>query len=269
VKQRYKYLRILRVRKWKKNQFIFNSPIVFYSWDNVTEALIKNGIVKKQNNSYYIIDMPKLIDLITKGKKWSDIGLTDLYGSISVISTDPTKSNSGNMFAGLLGNMLNKGEVLDEGSVDKVLPKLKQIFSRLGYMQNSSADLFDQYLKTGAGAKPIIVGYENQIIEFAAQNPEAWKTVKAKVRILYPAPTAWSAHPLIALNSKSTELIIALTDTEIQQLAWEKHGFRTGITGVQNNMQQVKVDGIPENIDKVIPLPSPAIMEKIISSLTQ
>lgn len=250
-----------------KSESMFNSPLVFYSWDNVTDALIKQGVVQKVNNSYYIADMPKMLKLIQENKKWSDIGLTDLYGKVSIGCTDPTKSNSGNMFAGLIANMLNNGDVVDDSTINAVMPDLKNIINKLGYMPSSSGDIFSQYLKTGAGANPIIVGYENQIIEFADQNPDVWNQVKDKVRIIYPTPTVWANHPLLALNDKGSQLITALEDKDIQNIAWQKHGFRTGITGVQNDPKTLKITGIASSIDKVMPMPKPSVMQKIIDNL--
>lgn len=248
-----------------KSANIFNSPIVLYTWDIVADALIKNGLVT-QKGSTYVGDLPKLVDAVMSDRKWADIGLSDLYGNIAIIPTDPTKSNSGNMFSGLMANALN-GEVVDETTVANVLPQLKQFFKKLGYLEPSSGDLFEQYLRTGVGAKPIIVGYENQIIEFADAYPDAWKTVKNKIRIIYPAPTVWSAHPLIVLTPKAKELISALEDKEIQKIAWEKHGFRTGLLGVQNDQKVLTVTGIPESIAKVMPMPKADVMELIIEAL--
>lgn len=250
-----------------KSETMFNSPLVFYSWDNVTEALIKQDIVHKINNSYYSADMSKMLKLMQENKKWSDIGLTDFYGKIGVGCTDPTKSNSGNMFAGLLANMINNGDVVDDNTVDKVMPDLKNIINKLGYMPSSSGDIFSQYLKTGAGANPIIVGYENQIIEFSEQNPEIWNQVKDRIRIIYPTPTVWADHPLLALNDKGSQLITALEDKEIQDIAWKKHGFRTGIAGAHNDPKTLKITGIPTTIDKVMPMPKPNVMQKIIDNL--
>lgn len=250
-----------------KSEVAFNSPIVLYSWDIVTDALEKQGIVERINGSYYIVDMPKLVDLAVSGKKWADIGLNELYGEITVISTDPTKSNSGNMFAGLLANILNNGNVTDENTVQEVLPKLKDFFAKLGYMEHSSGDLFEQYLRTGVGAKPLVAGYENQIIEFAVAHPKEWESVKGKIRILYPVPTVWSSHPYIALSANGVEGIKALSDEEVQKIAWEKHGFRTGMMGVSNDPAILDIVGIPENIDKVVPMPKPSVMDTIIKSL--
>ncbi|HNK57193.1 MAG TPA: hypothetical protein PLL86_13330, partial [Leptospiraceae bacterium] len=179
-------------QKIVKSEIILNSPIVFYSWDLVTDALIKDEIVSKKGNSYYITDFKKLIQNISNGKKWSEIGLKELYGKILILSTDPTKSNSGTMFAGLLANLIN-GDTLDETSFAEVSSSVKDYFARLGYMETSSSDLFEQYLKTGMGAKPIIAGYENQIVEFSIEHSDFWPKVKEKIRILYPVPTVWSS----------------------------------------------------------------------------
>lgn len=258
-------LEIFKATKGSKpNDNIFNSPMVIYSWNNVTEALAKTGIVQQHDGVYYI-DFPKLVDLVLQKKKWSDIGL-DIYGNIAIISTDPTKSNSGNMFAGLLANTLN-GDVVTAATVTAVLPKIEQVFGRLGYMESSSGDLFEQYLRTGAGAKPIIIGYENQMIEFAHENPDIWQNLKENIRILYPVPTVWSAHPLIALTPKAKDLITALKDKEVQKIAWEKHGFRTTLLGTQNDFKILKTINIPATIDKVMPLPNADIMEQIILAL--
>jgi hypothetical protein len=222
--------------------------------------------VQKQKDIYFIVDFPKLVRYCIEGKTWSAIGISDLYGKMAVISTDPTKSNSGNMFAGLLANMIT-GDLATESNISSALPELKRFFDRLGYMEHSSSDLFEQYLRTGIGAKPIIAGYENQIIEFSRAYGDLWPKVKNKIRILYPVPTVWSSHPIIILNQRAEKLIKALQDEKIQRIAWEEHGFRTGMIGVQNDPALLKVVGIPETINKVIPMPSPPVMDVIIKAI--
>src|ERR1700733_11729858 len=61
--------------KLVKSDLIFNSPIVIYSWDTVVSVLVNKGLVKKENDTYYITNMAGLINYIRQGKKWSDIGL--------------------------------------------------------------------------------------------------------------------------------------------------------------------------------------------------
>lgn len=251
-----------------KDEVIFSSPIVLYSWDIVVDALMQIGIVEKLDDTYYIVDFPRLLNLIIEGKQWSDIGLESLYGKIGIVSTDPTKSNSGNMFSGLLANILyTGGDVVDSQTIETVLPTIQTVFTRLGFMHHSSSDLFEAYLTKGVGDKPIIVGYESQIVEFSLQHQQLWPKVKEKVRILYPRPTVWSSHPLIILQENAQPLIAALQNEDIQRLAWEQHGFRTGLIGVQNDPKVLDVAGIPEEITHVIPMPSPVVMDTIITTL--
>ena len=65
--------------------------------------------------------MAGLVAEIEAGTAWADLGLPELYGTVAVSTTDPVRSNSGNMFAGLLANVLCGG-VADADSVETVLP---------------------------------------------------------------------------------------------------------------------------------------------------
>ncbi len=246
---------------------IFNSPIVLYSWDIVTEALVKNSIVEHRNGASYITDFPKLLALIMGHKSWKDIGLSQLYGKMIIRTTDPTKSNSGNMFAALVANTLNKGEVVTAETVDNVLPEVKKLYARLGHMEHSSAVLFNMFLQQGVGAYPLIVGYENQLVEYSLEHKEALELLRKKVRILYPVPTIWATHPFIALTEKGKKMALVLKSPQAQELAWEQHGFRSGLIGVENDPSVLDVVGLPRSIDAVMPAPSARVMSKITNNL--
>lgn len=171
------------------------------------------------------------------------------------------------MFAGLLANVLNGGEVVNGSTIEPALPQVRAFFARLGFMEQSSGDLFQQYLTTGMGAKPIIVGYESQLVEFSLENAAYEGQLKDQVRILYPTPTVWSSHPLIARTAAGVRLLDALKDPQIQKLAWERHGFRSGLIGVQNDPKVLKVVGIPADIASVIDMPGADVMDRIIQAL--
>ena len=136
----------------EKSQIVFNTPIVLYTHAAVAEALTAEGVFS-QSGGVLTADMEQLVELMESGAQWSDVGLPELYGSVTVGTTDPAKSNSGNMFAGLLANVLCGGSVGEE-DLPELLPRLQALFQKLGYMESSSSDLFDQFLKTGMGAKP-------------------------------------------------------------------------------------------------------------------
>ncbi len=249
-----------------QSEEVFHSPLVFYSWDVITDALLTNGIVQKMGESYYVTDLPKLITLIDQKKKWADVGLSQFYSSILIHTTDPARSNSGNTWAALLASTYNGGEVLTADKLDSILPKVKSLFDRAGFMEASSGTLFDKYLKQGAGAYPIIVAYENQLLEFAAEHPELIEPVRKRLRILYPRPTVWASHPLIALNANGKRLIAALKDPALQHLAWERHGFRSGLMGAVQ-VANLPVAGVPPSIDAVIQMPNLVVWSKLTDAL--
>lgn len=256
----------MRTGQKPKSEIIFNSPIVIYSWGEVTDALIKQGLVKKEGAAYFITNFKGLIDLVIQQKRWKEIGLPELYGKVSIVSTDPTRSNSGNIFSGLLANILH-GDVVDQAALPGVQPQVVAYFRRLGYLQHSSGDLFEQYLSQGMGAHPLVVGYENQIVEYSLEHQDRWPEVRDRVRILYPVPTVWSSHPLIIVKPRARVLIEALRDEEIQRIAWEEHGFRSGMLGVENDPEVLKIVGIPARIKQVIPMPTARVMDSMIKAL--
>lgn len=228
-----------------------NTPIVIYSWDVVVDALINENIVTQRDDVYYITDMDKLLNYILEGKSWKDIGLDNLYGSININSTDPITSSPGATYYGLLLSIMCGGEI-SEQKVEENLPKLKEFYNKSGYMNNTPADLFDMYLKTGVGAKPMIVDYEKSIIDFANSNPDGYQQVKDKIRILYPVPTIWNSHCIATLTEEGNEYFKAFENKEIQQLAWSKYGFRTGVTGGNYDVSAVGVKGVPQTIDTTV-----------------
>lgn len=252
-----------------KSDLIFNSPIVFYSWDVVTDALVQKGIVKPEGAIYYIDNMPQLAQDLVSDKPWSEMGLPQLFGNFSIISSDPTKSNSGNMFAGLFANMLLGGKVADTSTIEEVLPQVKGYYTSLGYLEPGSGDVFKRFLRAGVGDKPIIVGYESQLIEFSIQNEANRDEILKRIRIIYPRPTVWSSHPLIILTPNGDALSKALQDPEIQKIAWEQHGFRSGLIGIQNDPKVLNIIGVPASITSVMPLPRPQVMERLIQYLSQ
>ena len=125
-------------------------------------------------------------------------------------------------------------------------------------MNNTPADLFSMYLKTGQGSKPIIVDYEKSVIDFANKEPEEWAKIKDKVRILYPKPTIWNSHCIAALSDNGKKLINGLKDKDVSQRAWSRYGFRVGINAggfnvnkIGDGSEKTRVNGIPSELTSV------------------
>ena len=242
-----------------------NTPIVIYSWGEVVDALVKEQIVTENNGVYYITDMPKLLQYILEGKKWSDIGLNKLYGNINIASTDPVTSSPGATYYGLLLSIMCESQVNDQ-TVAENLPKLKEFYEKSGYMNNTPADLFERYLKTGMGGEPMIVDYEKSIIEFANENPEGFEQVKNDIRILYPTPTIWNSHCIATFDEAGNQFYSAFDDKELAQIAWSKYGFRTGITGGNYDVSSLGI-GVPSRIDSTVSSLKMDIYNKLIEYL--
>jgi hypothetical protein len=251
-----------------KAEVTFSSPIVMYAWGPVAQGLAGAGIVEQVDGTSYV-DMAKLVAAINSGKTWGDVGVPQVGGKVLVYTTDPTASNSGNLFAGMLANTLNGGAVADEATIGAVLPGVEAYFGRLGYMSESSGFPFEQFLSQGIGAYPMIVGYENQLIEYSPEHPEFRDVLLKQVTILYPRPTAWATHTMMALDANGVRLLEALKDPDIQRLAWERHGFRTGLIGVQNDPSVFQVVGLPKtSVQTAMPIPRASVMDRIVKALS-
>lgn len=248
-----------------KAENVLNSPLVVYSWDAPTAALQKQGIVEQRAGRYYIVKMKVLLDYIDSNKTWTDLGGTTLSGPIRLKSTNPTESNSGNILYLLMLNMLASNNDFDVATLDTAkpaLPKLAAIYKAQGLQSRSSGFGFEAYLTQGVGAFPLYAGYESQILEASVQNPVGIKGA-TDLRILYPEPTAWSSHPILALSGDAQKLITAMKDPDIQQLAWRKHGFRSAVFGTANKVSDFPLIAIPDQITRVVDLPGADVILKM------
>ena len=229
-----------------------NTPIVFYSWDKIVDALIANKLAEEKDGIYYVTDMEKLVNYILNDKKWSELGVSDdIYGNVSISSIDPVKSSPGATYYGLLLGILSKG-IITEDNVKNNMPKLKELYIKSGNMRFTPADLFEEYLRAGMGTQKIIVDYEKSIIDFSNSNKRGFDQVKDRIRILYPKPTSWNNHCYMYFTENGGILYKAFEENErIQQIAWEKYGFRTGVTGGKYDVSKIGIP-VPQEITSTI-----------------
>ena len=134
-------------------------------------------------------------------------------------------------------------------------------------MNNTPADLFERYLKTGMGGEPMIVDYEKSIVEFATSNPDGFAQVKDNIRILYPTPTIWNSHCIATFTEQGNKYNQIFEDPEIGQIAWEKYGFRTGVTGGNYDVSKLGINGIPQSITSTVSSLKMSMYNELISYL--
>ena len=230
-----------------KGSLTLNTPIVFYSWDTIVDALMKEEIVTVENGVYYITNPIKLIDYILADKSWKDIGLTDMFGNINIASVDPVSSSPGATYYGLLLTILTNGSESEE-AINAALPKLKQLYDKSGYMGITPADLYEKFMKIGQGTYPLIVDYEKSLMEFRNRDKEGYENVKDHLRILYSKPTVTNSHCIATFTEKGNAFLKAFDDKDIQELAWKNYGFRVEGSGGTSDVSVVDMPGIPSRI---------------------
>ena len=174
------------------------------------------------------------------------------------------------MFAGLAADLLS-GDVVTSASLAEVREPVATIFRRMGYKPTSSGKMFEDYLAGGPGAQPLVVGYENQLVEWVLEDEERWRRVvaaaPAKPVVLYPRPTVLSAHPLIAIDPAAGALIDALLQPEVQEIAWTDHGFRGPLATLGGNENPLFAEHVLKQVDAVVPMPDATTMLALIETI--
>ncbi|MBK7781330.1 MAG: hypothetical protein IPJ58_11295 [Ardenticatenia bacterium] len=250
-----------------KSEVIFNSPIVMIGWVRIADALAAAGIARKDADGVYRIDMQKFAEAIDKGTTWSDIGVAELgKRSIRAVPTDPTQSNSGNLFAGLLAVVFHADDIPAIGDVPTLLPQLQKYFQTVGYMERSSGDLFDLFRSSSWTAYPMIVGYESSLIEWSQESRANADWLRGQVAVIYPEPTVFSQHAFIALSPNGQRLMAGLQLPQIHSAAWERHGFHTGKVGLDNDLEVLTAIGGTDTV-QTTPLPGREVMDAIVKAM--
>ncbi|WOP18741.1 hypothetical protein [Raineyella sp. LH-20] len=216
------------------------SPEVVYAGPQGTDALVKAGLVEQRNGTHYIVDARALLlDQALKGGTWQALQAGNLKGPINISSTDPVKSNSGFTLAQLELTMVATPDASRPPTPEearRALPTMRTIYDAQGLQATSSDNGFRQWLTQGGEYQaPLYAGYENQIIQQVTSGPRSDAVLK-EVRILYPEPTIYSDHPVLALNADAGRLIDALQDEDLQTLAWKRYGFRSATNAGLNNV---------------------------------
>ena len=207
----------------------FYTPIVVASWRPIAEILVANGIVTKEGEYYYIVDLPRLFTLMEQGTRWRDLKASAAFPTNKAVllsSTDVRSSNSAAMYLALASYIANGQQVVQsQAEVDRVLPIVAPLFLRQGFQEASSAGPFEDYLALGMGKTPLLIAYESQMIEFWLKHPDR---VKSDMVVLYPRPTVYSKHVVVPFTPAGERLGAALeADAKLRSLAHD-YGYRTG-----------------------------------------
>ena len=245
-----------------------NTPIVVYSWDIYTDALINEGIVTERNGTYYITDMDKLLSYMEAKKKWNEIGVDGISSYIDIKSVDPVTSSPGATYYGLLlsifCNKNNQG--MTDANIIANLPELREYYQKAGSLLQTPSDLFQKFLFQGS--EPLIVDYEKSIVDLANSEPGNFEPIKDKIRILYPEPTMYNSHCYEYFTDAGKQLFDAYNDPEIKKIAWSNYGFRMGVAIDMEEVNKLGI-GIPANIMNTVDGLKMDTYDKLVSYLKE
>jgi hypothetical protein len=248
----------------------FFTPIVVGSWKRVAAVLESNGIVKRRDESYYIVDMPKLLALVRDRKRWNELPNSDSFPigkGILISSTDVRRSNSGAMYLSLASYIFNNNSVVaNERQIYPIIDDLTALFARQGFTEYSSEAPFQDYLAQGPGKSPLVLIYESQFLHAKA---EANSPISQDMVLLYPEPTVFTKHILVPVSARGERLGEALSnDPQLRALAIE-HGFRNDDRALFNAF--IKKNGltVPDEILNVADMPSYENIERMIALIEE
>src|ERR1700736_4352113 len=212
---------------------VLQSPEVLYANKEAADGLKNAGIVELRDNSYFIVNLRKLLEeYLLPGKSWADVGVTLPSGPVLINSSDPATSNSGMTLAQLelatvaSGNPYQPATVAQAGAA---LGKVKALVETQGLMRTGSDSAFEQWVIQQTGG--LLAGYENPMLHWISTRKKG--AVPEGIVTLYPEPTIFNDHPILALTQTGRKLIPAMEDDAIQDIAWTKYGFRSGTRVVE------------------------------------
>lgn len=251
----------------KRSATAFATPMVVASWKPITETLAASGIVKQEAGAFWITDMGKLLELMAAGKRWRDLPQNTSFAvgkSVLISTTNVSTSNSGAQFLALASYLFNGAEVVASAEqADRAAAKVGPLFARQGFQENSSAGPFEDYLAIGMGKTPLVWIYEAQFLEQALQ-----RSVKPDMVLLYPKPTLFTKHVMVALSDKGNRFIEAMTDPAALAIAAE-YGYRSeNPAGLESIRQSARAKGLtlPDLVD-LVDAPSFDMLERMIVAI--
>ena len=116
--------------------------------------------------------MLRLLDLLQNQTRWQDLPHNDSFavgGKVLIKSTNIASSNVAAMYLGLTSYLANNNDIVTTSAqVNTVIPKIALLFTTQGYMVDSSATLFEDYLTKDLDDSPLVMIYEAQFLVQAA-----------------------------------------------------------------------------------------------------
>src|SRR5262249_13471663 len=246
---------------------VFFTPMAIATFKPVVQILVANRIAYRQGGIYYL-NVKRYLALVAKNTHWTQLEASSGYPvdkSVLITSTDGRSSNSAAMYLALASHVATSDNTVQTpAQANAVLPLVKQLFLKQGFVSSTSEEPFDDYLTIGAGKSPMVMVYEAQFIAKAAAKDGS---IRPGMLLVYPSPTVLSKHTFVPLTANGDRLGKALTtDAKLQQLAVE-YGFRTAQPGAFQQFISSRGLRAPDTILNAVDPPSYETLEYMIDAI--
>ncbi len=245
----------------------FFTPMAIATWKPIVALLQAAGVVHTTGD-LTTFDVAAYVALVQKNTRWKDLPGNTTYSvnkSILLTSTDVRKSNSAAMYLALTSYVANGDNIVqNDAGASTVADTLSPLFLRQGFVASSSEEPFDDYLVQGMGKSPMVMVYESQFIQRAAQSDGS---ITPQMQLIYPDPTIFSKHTFVGLTPDGIRLGDFLTnDPEMRTLATQ-YGFRTADTAAFTKFVADHQLSVPATLLNVIEPPTYEALEAMITHL--
>jgi tetrahydromethanopterin S-methyltransferase subunit B len=249
----------------------FSSPIIGFTRSSHAASLVEKGLATKQSDGSLLLPFAKLAELVAKKATWKSVGVNE-YGPVKVRGTGLESTTSGQALLHLLVAAFNNDEPVTLETVEALTVKVKPIVDRLGQLPKTTNDLLNICLSTGC--TDLNVGLESTYLrivrDFEQGDENAKKSAEAmkkNLALLYPQPAAWGHHTMIILTENGRRFLTALSDPEIQAIAWQDHGLRTPGQGIRMDAKSAPVPGVAVSIGAAVTQPTAEANKAFINAV--
>ncbi len=216
------------------------------------------------------------IEQAMQGRSWSAIGGPSTWGSFDFVTTDPTRSNSGQLTLSLWTQAkLNRNPLMATDLNDPIVPTLFSLVKRSVYQPPRSTDiLLQEFIAKGPNDADVATVYESIALNRWQQ---AGSSQGKPYQIYYLNPTIETVSTAAIVrrdvddnNAKAARKFLDFLTQTPQQSAFVQYGFRPVITGIDlktvpNSPWSQNIPGAETDLTvQLVPSPDRPVLTEVI-----
>jgi ABC-type molybdate transport system substrate-binding protein len=252
------------------SQPFYNSPqpiaktlLVGIAWQDRGKVLFPDGSFQWQR-----------LEQAMQASNWSDVGGSKSWGSFDFVTTDPTRSNSGQITLSLWAQSKLGGTITNASLSNPTIQSLFSLIKRSVYQPPRSTDiLLQEFITRGSNDADVATVYESVAV-YRWQQAVTSKGKPYQIYYLNPTIETTATAAIVRRDvdagtaSAATKFLEFLSDPQ-QQAVFVQYGFRpvnskVDLTSVPNSPWSKNIPGVEvKPIQKFIPPPDAQTLAEI------